>query len=83
MYETVRALRDGQVVELDGIRLRMSGDGTVMQGDLYVAERNTGPKLLTAGKVVPPDAEPFGGWIQPTTIAYSYDIGECVKVEEA
>ena len=86
---TIRALRRGEVVDLGGIRFRMDTDEDgkereIKEGDLYIAERNTGPQLLTAAKVVLPGQGPngYGGWIQPTTIDYSYDLPECVKVVE-
>jgi len=73
------ALRRGETLELDGILFKMDGDGTVREGDLYIAERNSGPKLLTAKRI---DIE--NGWIVPVDrYAYPYNIGECVKVKEA
>jgi len=47
----------------------------IQPGDLYLAERNTGPKLLTCIKV-----NKEGGWIVPTGLDYCYDIPECVKI---
>lgn len=44
-------------------------------GDIYVAERNTGPKLLTVKAINP------GGWIVPQEWGYTFDTHECVKVE--
>jgi len=89
-YRTIRALRNGEVVDLGGIKFKMDVDDDgkereIQKGDLYVAERNTGPKLLEAEKVVGPGEGPkgYGGWIQPTTTDYSFDTGECVKVVEA
>ena len=88
-YKTIRALRRGEVVDLRGLKFRMDVDEQgverdIKEGDLYIAERNTGPKLLTAEKVVGPGEGPegWGNWIQPTTTDYSYDILECVKVVE-
>lgn len=79
----------GEIVDLGGLKFRMDVDKQglerdIQEGDLYIAERNTGPKLLTAEKVVRPGEGPdgWGNWIQPTTIDYSYDIPECVKVVE-
>lgn len=74
-YSSLRKLRAGEVLDLDGILLKMD-EGEIRAGDLYIAERNTGPKLLTAKKV-------DRGWIEPTTIDYSFDLHECVKVCEA
>jgi len=88
-YRTIRALRRGEVVDLGGIKLKMAVDENgneqgIKQGDLYIAERKTGPKFLTAAKVVGPGEGPdgYGGWIQATTPDYSFDTGECVKVVE-
>lgn len=89
------ALRDGETVEIEGVPLIMDGGGRVTDaGDWYVAQRNTGPKLLTARS--------FGFWghgpagetmtkehlhgdehpscINPVEPAYSFDYHECVKV---
>lgn len=80
-YKTLRALRDGEIISLDGLNLKMA-EGEIGPGDLYIAERNTGPYLLTCKKIVQSDLE---GWVLvfPTTNDYPYDIGECVKVCEA
>lgn len=89
-YNTIRALRQGQVIDLEGLRLRMDVDEKgdekpIQDGDLYIAERNTGPQLLTARKVVLPGEgeRGSGNFIIATTTAYPYDIPECVKVVEA
>lgn len=76
-YKTLRALRSGEVIDFEGIKLKMA-DGPIGVGDLYVAERNQGPRFLTAKKV---DEEL--GCIFPTTNHYPYNIGECVRVCEA
>jgi len=73
-YKTLRALRYGEIVDIEGIKLRMA-EGEIAPGDLYVAERNTGPKLLTA-KVINFNI------IIPTDGEYPYSINECVKVKE-
>ena len=75
-YATIRALRNGEVIDLDGLRLRQR-PGEIGAGDLYVAERNTGPDLLTCARVA------SEGFVIATTVAYPYDLGECVLVEEA
>lgn len=89
-YQTIRALRRGEVVDLGGIKFKMDvnengEERKIREGDLYIAERNTGPKFLTAKKIVGEgeSSNGFGGWIDATTIDYSYDTGECVKVVEA
>lgn len=76
--EVVKQLRNGEVVEIDGLKFRMSGGGEVYDGDLYIGGRNTGPHLLTAKRV-----DTNLGCIYPTTNHYPFDIHECVKVEEA
>lgn len=76
-YRTINALRRGEVIDLDGIKLKIDEE-EIKPGDLYVAERNTGPKLLTA-RVVDTDA----GCIHPVdSPVYSFDLHECVKVRE-
>ena len=70
----ITKLRQGEVVSIEDLQLRMT-EGEIKPGDVYVAERNTGPKLLTAreigiGCIHPYDAN-----------SYSFDIWECVKVE--
>ena len=75
-YKTLRALRRGEMVTVDGTDYIMLGDGEVKAGDTYIAERNTGPVLLQAEAI-------RDGWIRPTTMEYSYDVGECVKVIRA
>jgi hypothetical protein len=49
----------------------------VQDGDLYLASRNTGIKLLTARKV-----DHGNGWVVPVEPAYVYDIHECQAVVE-
>ena len=51
-------------------------DEAIQPGDLYLAGRNTGVHLLTCQSVHP------NSWIVATTLAYSYDTWECVKVVE-
>jgi hypothetical protein len=82
-YPTIRALRRGEVVDLEGLRFRMDVDDhgverPVQAGDLYIAERNTGPKLLTADRI---NEELH--CVHPTTLDYPFDTIECVKVVEA
>lgn len=85
-YRTIRALRKGEVVELEGVKFKMDVDENgkekeIGPGDPYIAERNTTPKLLVAEKVVGPDEDPHGwGWIRPNSTDYSFDTNECVKV---
>ncbi len=57
----------------------LTSSDPIQPGDTYLAERNTGPHLLTCNKTVntqlgDPD------YIVPTEIAYCYDARECVKI---
>ena len=72
--EYKKALRAGEIVEIEGLKFRMI-PGDLQPGDTYIAERNTGPKLLTVKTVNP------RGWIQSQESAYSFDTWECVKIE--
>lgn len=83
-------LREGEEVEFEGVKLRMTPGketgATLEPGDSYIAERNSGPKLLTVAYVVDRDyAQRFGlkfsGWVVPTEVQYSFDFYECVGVE--
>ena len=76
-YSTIRALRAGEVVEIEGLAVKMTvgkeyGESLV-PGDTYVAERNTGPKLLTAGELK-------DGYVLNTGMGYPFDYHECVGV---
>ena len=76
-YKALKALHRGESIDVgEGLMVRKV-EGEIKVGDLYVGERNTGPHLLTA-RVVNTESQ----WIHPTCNAYSYDLWECVKVEE-
>lgn len=62
--------------EFEGVKFLVSSDQRFFPGDTYLAARNTGPHLLTVRYV-----ERAGGWIVPVEMAYSFDLGECVKIE--
>jgi hypothetical protein len=67
-------------VEIEGLKLKLCKD-EIKPGDMYVAERNSGPKLLECEKVVEDQ-----GYIVPKMnadgkVEYPYDIWECRKVE--
>ena len=53
-------------------------DTELEPGDSYLAGRNTEIQLLTCDKVFDAGYRP---WVQAVEMAYSYDLGECVKVE--
>jgi len=74
-YKTLKALRRGEVVDFEGVGFR-AVEGELAPGDTYIAERNTGPKLLTVKYVN--DEE---GYVVPVETAYVFDTWECVKVE--
>lgn len=63
--------------EIEGMRFRVLGKGADLEpGDTYIAERNSGMKLLTCR-----DNDHENGWVFPTERAYAFNVGECVKVE--
>lgn len=80
-------LRKGGVVEVDGKKYVIDGDGVVNVGDTYIAERNAGPVVLVAKDL---DSR---GWIIPTTSGFQlyadrstsviFDDWECCKVRLA
>lgn len=49
-------------------------DDPIQPGDTYLAERNTGPHLLTCESVNERN------WIKAVEMAYSYDTWECIKI---
>lgn len=51
----------------------------IQPGDIYLAERNSGPKLLIC-KYVKYTELGDPDWIVPTETAYSFDVQECVKI---
>lgn len=78
-YASLNALYRGETIEVEGFRVHWI-DGVIKVGDMYVAERNTGPKLMIAREI---DTSDGGcGWIVPLCLGYCYDTHECVKVEE-
>ena len=46
----------------------------IKPGDLYLAERNTGPQLLTCREVK-------DNYIIPVEMAYCYDVWECMRIK--
>ncbi len=64
----------GDSMTIDGVKVTRI-DGDFQPGDLYVAQRNTGPHLLTVNYIDP------SGWIAPVEWnQYCYDLHECVRV---
>lgn len=87
MYDTIRALRQGKTIQMEGLTFKMATDASgaeeeIKPGDFYVAERNTGPYLLTAREIVGPGEAKggHGGWVVPVENVYCFDTPECVKV---
>ncbi len=76
-HETLRQLRNGRVVSLDGLLLVMVGDGEVAAGDMYVGARNT-VDIYTCKSV-----DTQRGWVNPEGVGYPFDTYECIKVREA
>lgn len=72
-------LERGETLGIEGFQVRMI-EGEIQPGDWYVGERNMGPKLLTARKLVE-EENLVGGFIVPNELAYPYDLNECVRVE--
>ena len=64
----------------DELGLKTSSD-PIQPGDTYLAERNTGPVILVCAKVVNNE---FGkpSYIVPNTLAYPFDVCECIKIVE-
>jgi len=61
--------------EIEGVPFKIL-DGDIEPGDTYIAERNVGLKVLTCRK-----NNREMGWIEPVEPAYSYDTGECLRIE--
>lgn len=77
-YKTITALERGEEVDIGGGLLVKMVEGDLEPGDLYVAERNTGPHLLTCREI-----NEELGCVFATILAYPFDTNECVKVCEA
>lgn len=60
------------VVNVEGLEL-LASDQPIEVGDMYVAKRNIGKQLLRAKKIM-------DGYIIPDTLAYCYNIRECIRV---
>ena len=83
MSNTVTALKCGEAVDFEGLKLRMA-PGELQPGDIYIGERNQGPKLLTVGRIVFSECSCHGYVIPADDYAYCYDFpSEVVKVCEA
>ena len=75
-----------QIVEVEGVQFRMTGDWTSLEpGDTYVAGRNGLPQIYTVKlvKETAGDQNQFAGYVLPEPWAYPYDLHECYKVELA
>ena len=64
-------------MSIEGLGFKVVGHGKdIKPGDTYIAERNVGLKVLTCK-----ENNQDRGWIVPVESAYSYDTGECIKIE--
>lgn len=81
MYDSINALKRGEAINYRGFFFKKA-KGDLKAGDLFLAERNIGPLLLTAEKVVMAKCGCCIDFVVPTTSNYSYNGHECVKVEE-
>ncbi len=75
-HETLVALREGKVVDLDGVLLVMD-DGELAPGDTYIGARNT-VDVYTCRSI-----NREQGWVNSEGRGYSFDTWECVKVRFA
>jgi hypothetical protein len=72
----VMPLRERHIeIELEDCLIKGDRSLEIKPGDLYLGERNVGPKLLTCWWV-----NKEVGCVFPKDMAYPYDISECVKV---
>lgn len=63
------------IIEIEGLKLEIA-DRLPNEGELYVAERNTGKKLLTAKRI-----DYTNNYVIPVERnAYVYDFHECKAV---
>lgn len=67
-----------RIVEIDGVKLEFSEHPPTEVGEIYVAQRNGAPILLTVAKVVCDG--PWKDYIVPKEAAYPYNYNECRKV---
>lgn len=64
-----------KIKEVEGVKFLVDYSAEIKPGDSYIAERNTGPKLLTCGYIHPKH------WVSPVEqYAYCFDTWECAKV---
>jgi len=61
-------------LDLEGAKITVDYSQEIKPGDTYIAQRNTGLKLLTCEYVH------SNHWIAPKENAYAYDTWECGKV---
>jgi len=76
-YEMLTKLDTGVEIDFEGVKIRKVGDWQDLKpGDTYIAERNTGPKLLTVREV-----DLASACIYAKEPAYAFDLGEVRKIE--
>jgi hypothetical protein len=76
-HETLRQLREGKVVELDGLLFVMD-EGELAPGDTYIGARNT-VDVYVCRRVDTTELD----CVFPEGLGYPFDTHECVKVREA
>jgi len=82
MHTTIKMLREGQTIDFEGVSLVME-EGELCVGDTYIAERSTGPHLLTVKKLVMMDPQYRDNvidFVVSVENAYFFNAHECVKV---
>lgn len=73
MREELKAVVESR--EFEGMPFKVLGPGSVIRpGMNYLAQRNTGVKLLTCSSL-------GDNCIHPMEVGYSYDTHECVAIE--
>lgn len=79
LYPALRSLKNDGVLMLEDGTLCQSVSGPIVPGALYIAERNTGPMLLTCQSIAyHSDGRP--DFVVPVCLAYAFDWHECVHV---
>jgi len=69
-------IEDGkEYINFEGTKVQVDTSLPITPGCTYLAERNVEPVLLTCKNV-----NEEGGWVNPVSLAYPYDLHECVVV---
>lgn len=76
----MKIILEGATVDAMDESVRLTG---IEPGEIYIAKRNTGWKLLTCKSVemdCVPDHGEYVNWVNPVEAEYNYDGHECFKV---